>query len=105
MVTNYLWQYKCRLEGEQHRRMSAETYKGIDFVRISNLPEEQRNQITQTIDSHKIIKILRGKELLHDCVQVNDYAHWMQESFNKNLLAVKKTPMARLADVESAKIA
>ena len=65
--------------------MSAETYKGIEFVRISNLPEEQKNQITQTIDRSKIIKILRGKELLPDCVQVNDYAHWMRESFNKEL--------------------
>ena len=70
--------------------MSAETYKGIDFVRISNLPEEQKNQITQTIDRHKIIKILRGKELLHDCVQVNDYAHWMEENFSKSLLEVTK---------------
>ncbi len=65
--------------------MSAETYKGIEFVRISNLPDEQKNQITQTIDHSKIIKILRGKELLPDCVQVNDYAHWMKESFNKVL--------------------
>lgn len=70
--------------------MSAETYKGIDFVRISNLPEDQKNQITRTIDHSKIIKILRGKELLHDCVQVNDYAHWMEESFNKDILTVNQ---------------
>ena len=66
--------------------MSAETYKGIDFVRISSLPEDEKNQITRTIDHSKIIKILRGKELLPDCVQVNDYAHWIKEDFNKHLL-------------------
>lgn len=69
--------------------MSAETYKGIDFVRISNLPEEQKNQITQTIDRTKIIKILRGKELLPDCIQVNDYANWMKETFNKEVAATR----------------
>jgi len=65
--------------------MSAEIYKGIEFIRISNLPEDQKNQITQTIDRHKIIKILRGKELLPDCVQVQDYARWIDESFKKEV--------------------
>lgn len=77
------------LEGQDHRRMSTETYKGIDFVRIANLPEEHKSKIKETIDRSKIIKILRGKELLHDCVQVNDYAHWMEENFNKKVLEVQ----------------
>jgi len=69
--------------------MSAENYKGIDFVRISMLPEDQRNQITRTIDRSKIIKILRGKELLSDCVQVNDYATWMRDSFLKEAMNIQ----------------
>ncbi|MEI9919279.1 MAG: hypothetical protein WDO14_10825 [Bacteroidota bacterium] len=68
--------------------MSAEIYKGIEFVRISNLPEEQKLQITRTIDQSKIIKILRGKELLSDCVQVNDYARWMHDSFVKDAINI-----------------
>ena len=72
-------------------RMSAENYKGIDFVRISMLPEDQKNQITRTIDRSKIIKILRGKELLSDCVQVNDYAMWMRESFMKEAIKVQSS--------------
>ena len=75
-----------KVVGKEPRCMSAETYKGIDFVRISTLPEDQKNQITQTIDQSKIIKILRGKELLPDCVQVNDYAHWMRENFNQEVI-------------------
>lgn len=71
--------------GKEPRRMSAETYKGIEFVRISNLPEDQRSQIRATIGDSKIIKILKEKELLHDCVQVNDYALWMKENFNKRI--------------------
>jgi hypothetical protein len=75
--------------GKEPRRMSAsEIYKGIEFVRISNLPEDQKTQITRTIDHSKIIKILRGKELLPDCVQVNDYAKWMEETFGREISAI-----------------
>jgi hypothetical protein len=70
-------------------RMSAESYKGIEFVRISNLPEDQKTLITRTIDQSKIIKILRGKELLSDCVQINDYDRWMSESFMKEAMNVQ----------------
>ena len=80
--------------------MSAETYKGIEFVRISNLPEEQKKQITQTIDRSKIIKILRGKELLPDCVQVNDYAHWMRESFRTEIEESSRLVGSRHAEVQ-----
>jgi len=69
--------------------MSAESYKGIEFVRISNLPDDQKHQITRTIDHSKIIKILRGKELLSDCVQVNDYALWIRDSFMKEVVNIQ----------------
>jgi hypothetical protein len=78
------------VEGKEPRRMSAETYKGIEFVRISNLPDEQKTHIKQTIDNSKIIKILRDKELLSDCVQVNDYADWMKQQFNMRMDLTQK---------------
>jgi hypothetical protein len=80
--------------GKEPRRMSAEIYKGIEFVRISKLPDDQKNQITRTIDHSKIIKILRGKELLPDCVQVNDYAKWVKENFNNQVAIVQDAATA-----------
>jgi hypothetical protein len=56
--------------------MSFETYKGIEFIRLSALPEEERVLIHKTIDQTKIIKILRDSELLNDCVQTRDYQEW-----------------------------
>ena len=58
------------------RAMNFESYKGIEFVRISALPEEERATIHKTVDQSKIIKILRDKELLSDCIQVRDYQEW-----------------------------
>ena len=76
-------------EAKEPRRMGAEIYKGIEFIRISNLPDDQKTQITRTIDHAKIIKILRGKEVLHDCVQVTDYDRWMRDSYTKELAAAQ----------------
>jgi hypothetical protein len=57
--------------------MKIESYKGIEFVRISQMPEQQQAQIHQSLDKSKIIKILRDKELLNDCIQAADYNEWL----------------------------
>lgn len=54
----------------------VEIYKGIEFVRISVLPEDQKQSIQDSSHIHKVIKILRGKELLNDCLKYNDYLEW-----------------------------
>jgi hypothetical protein len=62
-------------------RATLENYKGIEFVRISSLPESQRILLKQSFDKSKIIKILKDDSLLSDCVVYSDYAEW----FSKNL--------------------
>jgi len=57
--------------------MRIENYKGIEFVRISSMPEEQQALVRTTFDRSKIIKILRDKELLSDCIQASDYQMWL----------------------------
>jgi len=56
--------------------INFENYKGIEFVRISSLPEDQKRMIWNSVDSQKIIKILRDDELLNDCLQYDDYQEW-----------------------------
>jgi hypothetical protein len=60
-------------------KITSEIYKGIEFVRISSLGSEEKNQIWQTIQRDKIIKILRDNELLNDCIQYEDYVSWHQQ--------------------------
>ncbi|HRK53928.1 MAG TPA: hypothetical protein PK185_08435 [Cyclobacteriaceae bacterium] len=64
-------------------KVLAENYKGIEFIRITKLPEEQRKQIVQAIPSDHIIKILRESELLTDCVQFKHYEAWFNQNFKK----------------------
>jgi len=58
------------------RDMNFETYKGIEFIRISALPKDEQAIIHKTLDQTKVIKILRDDVLLNDCVQTRDYHEW-----------------------------
>jgi hypothetical protein len=60
------------------KAMRSENYKGIEFVRIADMPQEQRDKIFETWDRSKIINILRDKELLKDCILVVDYNNWLK---------------------------
>lgn len=58
--------------------MRTEIYKGIEFVRIADMPQDQQDKIFKTLDQSRIIKILRDKELLNDCILVDDYNNWVK---------------------------
>ena len=60
----------------------SEDFKGISYVRISSLPEKQRAGIAQSFDSNLIIKILKGGEVLSDCLQYNDYLAWYENIYH-----------------------
>ena len=62
-------------------KAAVEIYKGIEFVRISALPEDQKRMIWTSFHTNKIIKILRDKELLNDCVKYDDYSEWYRQNF------------------------
>jgi hypothetical protein len=64
-------------------RAVAENYKGIEYVRISSLPEAQKGIFWQTFDKNKIIKILKSGSLLSDCIQYHDYTDWLSKNFKQ----------------------
>lgn len=57
-------------------KIKPEVYKGISFVRLSNLPKDQKQVISQT--KIKKIKIKTDSSLLTDCVQYLDYERWYE---------------------------
>ncbi|MBI3219286.1 MAG: hypothetical protein HYZ44_07220 [Bacteroidetes bacterium] len=58
-------------------RATSEVYKGIEFVRISSLPEDQKSAIWSSFDREKIIKILKVDALMNDCILYRDYLDWL----------------------------
>ncbi len=60
-----------------------EIYKGIEFVRISNLPKEQNEIINAVFPKEKIIKILRNEVVLRDCIQYQEYQDWLKNNYQR----------------------
>lgn len=59
-------------------RVNPEFYKGIEYVRISSLPGDQKIKISITLPQDKVIKIQIDDKLLPDCVQYVDYLIWFE---------------------------
>lgn len=68
-----------------------ENYKGIEFVRISALPEDQKKNIWNSIDRDKVIKILKDDCLLNDCVQFQDYKIWYSQYLHQAVSTKART--------------
>ncbi len=53
-----------------------EVYRGIEYIRISSLSKEEKEMIWSTFPQEKIIKILKDKDLLNDCILYPDFVAW-----------------------------
>lgn len=60
--------------------IKKEVYKGIEFVRMSKLPEEQAVQIKEWGRSRRIT-ILTDAETWRDCIQYKDYKDWYENLY------------------------
>ena len=58
-----------------------QTYKGIEYVQLSMLPEEERALLSQTFNREFIIKIQVNGKILSDCIQFKDYTVWYEQQF------------------------
>lgn len=68
----------------------AEDFKGITYVRISSLPEEQRASIATSFNSNLVIKILKEGEVLTDCLQYDHYVAWYENIYrSKSTIEIK----------------
>lgn len=59
-------------------RALPENFKGIEFVRISALPKDQQEKVWSSLERDKVIKILKDKALMNDCILYNDYVSWLK---------------------------
>jgi len=61
--------------------IEARVYRGIEFVRISELPDDQKSLIKKWAVNGTVIKILMEKTLLSDCIQYKDYSYWFENIY------------------------
>jgi len=62
-------------------RATSENYKGIEYIRISTLPVNQRKSIYKSINHKLIINILKDNSMLNDCLQYEHYIMWYENVY------------------------
>jgi len=62
-------------------KATSESYKGIEYIRISSLPLAQKNHIYKTVNHKLIINILKDNSLMNDCLQYEHYLTWYENIY------------------------
>jgi len=62
-------------------RVPPESYKGIEYIRISSLPDDQKKYLNQTLHRRLIINILKDDALMNDCLQYKHYITWYEKIY------------------------
>jgi hypothetical protein len=71
-------------------KVDAKIFKGIEYVQLSELPQAQRELLTQTINPDLFIKLLVDGKIISGCLQYKDYNNWYQNHFQQKLNAVRE---------------
>ena len=69
--------------------VKSKVYKGIEYIQLSELPGEQRELLTNTLNKSLVIKILVSGKILTDCIQFRDYLTWYEGIYKVQRIADK----------------
>lgn len=69
-------------------KVALTKYKGIEYIRIGELPKNQSEQIVEWLSKDQVIKILTEEKLMDDCVQYADYSYWFDHVYKPEVKKV-----------------
>jgi hypothetical protein len=81
-------------------KVDSKIFKGIEYVQVSELPQAQRELLTQTINPEFFIKLLVDGKIIGGCVQYKDYSNWYLEHFQPQLNAGREQPSAPALEIQ-----
>lgn len=68
-------------------KVDSKTFKGIEYVLVSELPQAQREILGQTINPELYIKLLIDGKIISGCLQYKDYSKWYLDHFQTQIAA------------------
>ena len=68
-------------------KVDSKIFKGIEYVQVSELPQAQREELTESINRELFIKLLIDGKIISGCLQYKDYNKWYGESYQPKLNA------------------
>jgi hypothetical protein len=68
-------------------KVSSRIYKGIEYILLTDLPQDQREKIVEFLREDSLIKILVESKVCSNCVQYREYEAWFDNVFAKQPLS------------------
>lgn len=69
-------------------KADCKIFKGIEYVRLSELPPVQQDALLKTIDPHLFIKIMIDGVIVSNCLQYKHYAAWFDNVYREQAAQV-----------------
>lgn len=70
-------------------KVNSKIYKGIEYIQLTDLPQEQQALIVQNLDEDFFIKILVESSVISQCIQYKDYVMWFETVYGGEVSAVE----------------
>ena len=66
-------------------KVNSTIYKGIEYVQVNALPQDQKEKLLQTINHDLFIKILVDEKLIGNCLLFKDYEIWFDNIYKPQI--------------------
>jgi len=77
-------------------KAEAKVYKGIEFIKVSELPTNQQMLLQHNAEVERIKILLDGK-IINNCVQYREYEKWYTSVYKRSVPAVDPKPVQEKA--------
>lgn len=77
-------------------KVDAKLFKGIEYVQLSELPQNQRELLTQSINQELFIKLLVDGKIVSGCIQYKDYSKWYVEQYQPLVSAAREQSVIQI---------
>jgi hypothetical protein len=71
-------------------KVDSKIFRGIEYIQVSELPQAQREEITQSINPDRFIKLLTDGKIISGCLQYKDYNKWYCGYYQAKLNAARE---------------
>ena len=91
-------------EASENMKVNSKIYRGIEYVQLNDLPKEQKESISSSLNEDNLIKILIDKTIVSNCIQYKHYEMWFDNVFKKSIV-VPTVKVERIPEPSSMAIA
>ena len=81
-------------------KVDSKTFKGIEYVQVSELPQTQREILAQTINPDLYIKLLVEGKIISGCLQYKDYSKWYQDHYQSTISPAREQAVLPALDIQ-----